>query len=94
MSSPLRRRTTDLAVVEAEDRISVLDLAALERPPVILEGTAMEIWRLLDGGLDESGLVATLASAYGVGDGAVEADVSAFLKTMSDLDLLEAVPHE
>lgn len=85
----LRRRSHDLAVSAADDRVTVLDLNAPDRPPLILEGTAMEIWRLLDGNLDRDALVEVLVDEYDVPADDVAAGVASFLQNLSDLGLLD-----
>lgn len=83
------RRSQDLAVVTAADRITLLDLNALDRPPLILEGTGMAIWQLLDGTLDRAGIVEQLSRQYAAPADEVAAGVDTFLASLVRLDLLK-----
>ncbi|MDN4174508.1 PqqD family protein [Nocardioides sp. SOB77] len=42
-----RRREEDVAMVESDLRVAMLDLRRLDDPPIILEGSAAVIWQLL-----------------------------------------------
>jgi hypothetical protein len=86
----ISRRSHDLALVASDDRITVQDLNALDRPPLILEGTAMEIWELLDGSLDRDGLIGRLSQRYAAPADEVAAGVTNFLEVLAGLDLLDA----
>ena len=87
-TSGISRRSEDLAVVVAEDRVTVLDFNVLERPPLILEGTAMAIWTLLDGTRDRAAIVDVLAQQYDVPADEVSVGVDAFLRDLTELGLL------
>ena len=54
------RRRVAVAYVDREGRSALLDLDHLDRPPVVLEGSAAEIWQRIDGIRDEQELVAEL----------------------------------
>jgi len=84
------RHRDALAVVATPERVVVLDLDALaERvSPVALVGTGRAIWGLLDGRIDESELVAQLASDFGVQGEDILEQVRAFLDSLADQGLL------
>jgi hypothetical protein len=88
LTSPAWRRAEDIAVVEREDRVVVLNLDDLASPPVVLEGTAATIWRLLDQADTEATLVAAVAEAFDLVPATVREDVHAFLRHLNDLGLV------
>ena len=76
-------RSPDVAHTDSGDRVVVLDLAALDPRPQILEGVAAVIWRLLDGPRTEPELVAELVEAYADADpDLIARDVRAFLEQL------------
>lgn len=81
-------RTQDLAVVDRGDRVVLLNLDRLSSPPVVLEGSAAEIWRLIDGKVSETGLVAAVSEAFDVRPAAVRDDVHDYLRHLHDLGLI------
>ena len=78
-------RSNDLAVVDHEDRVVALNLLDPAAPPVVLEGTAALIWRLLDETDTEVRLVGAVARAFHVHPAQVRGDVHAFLMHLKDL---------
>ena len=88
MSGALRR-SSELAVVERDDHAVILDLRRLDAPdPIHLDGTALEIWRAIDGTRDRAAIVEAVASAYGVDSADVEVDVAAFLDDLERRGLI------
>ena len=84
------RRSPELAVVEHSDHVVILDLRRLDEPePVHLDGTALTIWRTLDGRRDRAAIVAAVASAYGVPAVDVEPDVASFLDDLERRGLID-----
>ena len=83
------RHRADLAVVDSDDRVVVLDLHQLAVPPRILEGSAAEIWRTLDGVRPTSTVVTEVGRSFGVEPSDVEADVVAFLGSLASAGLIE-----
>lgn len=80
----LPRPTPGLAVVDSGDRVVVLDPCRPERPPVILEGFAAEVWRRLTSDPDARALCAAAT------DGGLSVDhVTTFLASLADADLVQ-----
>jgi hypothetical protein len=71
-----------------------MDLDWLERPPLVFEGSAAEIWQRLDGTRDEGDIVIELAELYGEDRLLIEPAVTAFLGELVERGLLERVPRE
>lgn len=83
----------ELAVVLREGRVVIQDLDRLGEPPLVLVGSAAEIWSVLDGRpLDD--VVATLAAVHGVEPEAIRADVEAFVQDLVDRDIVRPVGSE
>jgi hypothetical protein len=82
------RRTQDIAVVDRGDRVVILNLDRLSSPPVVLEGSAARIWRLIDEAGSEASLVVEVARAFDVRPAEVRADVHEFLRHLHDLGLI------
>ena len=59
------RHKADVAQVQSPDRFAVLDLEHLDRPPLVLAGSAAVIWELLDGERDEAEVGAAVAEHFG-----------------------------
>lgn len=70
------------------DRVTLLDLDHLDRPPVVLEGSAAAVWRAVDGTSTDDELCADLADAYGVTAGELAGDVLALLDDLLARELL------
>ena len=83
------RRSSELAVVERDDHAVILDLRRLDDPdPIQLDGTALTIWRAIDGRRDRAAIVAAVASAHGVEPTVVEPDVATFLDDLARRGIL------
>jgi hypothetical protein len=83
-------RTADLAVIDRHDRVVVLDLRRIDDPrPCQLEGTALAVWRAIDGVRDRDAVVAVLAADYAVEVGDIGADIDGFLVELERLGLVE-----
>lgn len=81
------RPKEELAVVLGEDRVVLQDLERLTDPPLVLEGTAAEIWRLLDGrSVDD--IVAALVVVHGEPAAVIAPGVLAFLEDLAARDLV------
>jgi Coenzyme PQQ synthesis protein D (PqqD) len=81
-------RSPDAAHTGSGDRVVVLDLAARNPRPQILEGVAAVIWQLLASPKTEPELVAELVEAYDDADAEVIArDVRAFLEQLAASNL-------
>ena len=88
MDRPIWRRADDLAFVASPDRVVLILLRQLERPPLILEGSAAAIWSAVDGRrttLDVIDEVATLLAVDGL---EIHDDVAGFLATLEDEGLV------
>ena len=84
------RRVEHAAYVDSGERVVVLDLDHLDRPPYVFEGTAASVWGCLDGDRTESEIVEDLAEAYGVEATVVAVDVRQFVDRLRDLGLVVA----
>lgn len=67
------------AVVEAAERTVILGLDRVDASPVVLEGTALAVWREIDGESDTDEIVARLAETFDLDAGRIRADVKDFL---------------
>jgi hypothetical protein len=76
------------AYVESLDRVVVLDLSHLDHPPYVFEGSAAQVWAVLDGDRTEAEVVSDLAEAYDVPPGTVEPDVREFIDRLVGLGLV------
>lgn len=76
-------------VLETEmgDDLSLYDPA--EERVTVLNTTASDIWRLLDGETSLRELVGLLAGAYGIESETIERDVAATVAELADQDLVE-----
>jgi hypothetical protein len=84
------RRSPDTAYVDRPDRAVVLDLDHLDRAPYVFEGTAAQIWALVDGTRTELDVVTALAEQYDVPVTTLAGDVRAFLAELDGLGLVLA----
>lgn len=83
------RRADDLAWVDDDQRVVVVRLAEPALPPLVLDGTAAHIWRLLDEtDLDVGSLVGDLAAGFGAAESVVARDVDGWLLEAAALDLV------
>lgn len=90
MAPPVLLPKAELGVVRREGRVVIQDLDRLAEPPLVLSGSAEEIWSLLDGRSIEQ-IVAALAAVHEVGAEAIRADVEAFLQDLQERDIVRAV---
>lgn len=84
-----RRRASDLALVESDDRVVVLHLGHPDRPARILEGSAAVVWHAIDGVSDLDTVVGTVAGQYGLAAEVVAADITSLVEALRADDLLE-----
>lgn len=87
-------RHPELAVVDTEDQVVLLRLETLAAPPVVLDDSGADIWRLIDGQRDLDALVGDVAACYGVGPTQVHEDVSSFVAGLRRNGLLAPEPQE
>jgi Coenzyme PQQ synthesis protein D (PqqD) len=73
MSEPVGRQAPTVSAEELGDDLSLFDSASGKA--VALNGTARDIWELVDGEASVDDMVATLAQAYRVEPGTIEGDV-------------------
>ena len=73
MSKPVGRHAPTVSGEELGDDLSLFDSASGRA--VALNGTARDIWALVDGSASIDDVVATLAQAYRVDRGDIEGDV-------------------
>lgn len=91
MSARAVRRSPEVAVVERPDHAVILNLRNLDEPePIHLDGTALIIWRAIDGQRDRAEIVAAVASVYGVDSTDVEFDVTTFLSDLERRALVDS----
>jgi hypothetical protein len=90
-ASPVWRRADGVAYVDSSQRSVALDLDHPDHAPYVFEGSAADIWDLVDGRRSEVELTAELAAAYDAPTEAVGADVHAFLERLAGLGLLVVV---
>jgi pyrroloquinoline quinone biosynthesis protein D len=83
------RHRAEVAHVESPGRVALLDLDHLDRPPVILEGSAAVIWELLDGTRDDGAVTSAVADHFGVPEAEVAQPVADFLAQVRELGLIE-----
>ncbi|MFB2599463.1 PqqD family protein [Herbiconiux sp. P17] len=80
-------RSPDVAVTVHGASTFVLDLASHSAQPVLLDGTAQDVWKLVDGRTFDE-IVGTLASQYGVPATEIDVPVSEFLAQLLELGLI------
>jgi hypothetical protein len=83
------RRSHALASVESEDRVAILDLDHIQRPPMILEGTAARIWKLLDGTRTEGDVASDLVASHHAPPESIAVDVASFVGQLRDIGLVQ-----
>jgi hypothetical protein len=86
--STVWRRATSTAYVESAERVVVLDLDHLDRPPYVFEGSAARIWAALDGDRTEAEVVTDLAEAFDAPADQIAHDVRGFIDRLGDLGLI------
>ncbi len=74
--------------MESADRVALLDLDHLDRPPVILEHSSGVIWALLAEELDEQALLERVARFYDMAAEEVAVPVHDFLRQMHERGLV------
>ena len=80
-----------LAVVDRGRYVALLRLDQLSEPtPVLLEGSALEIWRLIDGTRMPHQLTEELATRHGFAVDDLLPQVEAFLESLAYSGLIEA----
>ena len=89
MKAGLRwRRDENLAIVDTGDRVVLLHLGRLtDGGPVVLTGSALEIWRAIDGECDTDGIVSRVAARFSVEAAQVREHVHAFLAQLAERGL-------
>ena len=88
MDRALWRRADDLAFVESPDRVVLILLRQLERPPLILEGSAAAIWSVLDDRRTTDEVVEQVAHLHAVEGLDIHDDVASFLGVLQDEGLV------
>jgi hypothetical protein len=86
------RHAGSTAYVESAERVVVLDLAHLDLPPYVFEGSAAQVWLCVDGDRTETEIVTDLAEAYDVPAAVVTPDVRQFVDRLRDLGLIVTGP--
>jgi hypothetical protein len=82
------RHSPDVAWVDSGDRVVLVRLADPGLEPVVLEGTAAELWLALAEHPTLEGLVGDVAARYEAPAEALAADVAAFVEDLRARGLL------
>jgi hypothetical protein len=82
-------RKKEVAWVGDDQRVALLDLDHLDRPPVVLEESSAVIWQLLAEVTEERVLIERVAATYAVDAGQVAEPVRRFLQHLEELTLVE-----
>ncbi|WP_088310376.1 HPr-rel-A system PqqD family peptide chaperone [Novosphingobium sp. B 225] len=77
MTQTLRKCPDAFAETEIDDEVVLMDLSSGDF--FSIKDSGLEIWNLLDQGLDRASLLAQLEQAYGVPRAELAGDVDAFL---------------
>ena len=85
------RHKPDVAQVQSPDRFAILDLEHLDRPPMVLAGSAAVIWELLDGDRDEAAVCTAVAEHFGIPEPEATEAVTAFLDQLREQTLIVPV---
>jgi len=72
-------KSESTAVVEAPDRAVVLGLDRLDASPIVLEGTALAVWREIDGMSDTTEIIARLSRDFDVDANEIRSPIEEFL---------------
>lgn len=72
---------------ESADRVALLHLDATQ--PVVLEGTAAAIWKLIDGQRNEDAILTELAAAFRDESGQMQVQLEGFLAQLQAQGLIE-----
>ena len=78
----------EVAWVDEADRVALLDLERLDRPPVVLTDTSAVIWLCVDGRSTDEEIVTQVAAAYEVNPDEIREQVLAFLGDLAQRDLI------
>jgi hypothetical protein len=87
MDEAVWARRPDVVETEMGTDISVYD--PREERVTVLNATASDIWRLIDGNTSSRKITELLASAYAVDSARIAADVTATLEKLAAQDLIE-----
>jgi hypothetical protein len=90
----LWRRSGSVAYVDSEGRSALLDLDRLADPPLILQGSAAEIWQRVDGATHVDAMLAELVELYGEDPETLRPAVLGFLADLAQRGLIEAADHD
>lgn len=92
MTGVVWRRSSTLAFVEMDDHVAILDLAGVDPTPVVLEGTGLAIWELIDGVADSTFIVNAVARQFGAREVDIEPDIATFVNHLETRGLIEIRP--
>lgn len=81
-------RHPEIAWVDTAERITALRLADLTAVPMILRGSAADIWRALGSVHTVAALVEAVADVYGLDDEHVAGDIAAWLVDAVEVGLI------
>lgn len=87
MKGHLGRRGAAFSETAIDDEVVLLNLA--DGTFFSLAGTAAAIWALIDGTRDRRALLAALATAHGVPEAEIAADVDVFLAQLDEAGFLD-----
>jgi len=85
------RRSPDVALVEHDDRVVLLDLAdPVSARPLVLEGPAVAVWRALRQPGTSREVAGRVAADVGLPAAEVEGDVATFLAELASHGLVHS----
>lgn len=90
----LIERASDVAWVDDQTRVVVLRLGHLADLPLVLEGSAAAIWRLLEVGTSQLTLVRIIADMFNLSSSEVEGDVNRFLDSAEQAGVISRMQSE
>lgn len=83
----LRKLTGNFVETEVDGEVLLVDMDGGEL--FAMDGTAREIWRALDGGIDRQGLIERMAARYGGdGEGVIARDCERLLAELAEAGLI------
>ena len=83
----IAKRKGEFVETEIDDEVVVMELGQGEF--FSLTGTAISIWRLIDGTRDRAALIAALAEEYDAPSAEIASDVDEFLDKLGNAGLIE-----
>ena len=82
------RHAVEVAYVESEERVALLDLDRLDELPVVLTDSGAAIWLAVDGRRTDERIVSAVAEGFGAEVDQIAAQVRAFLQDLASRRLI------